>query len=868
MPKYLMSKAIGIDLGTTNSAVAVMKPNDTEIVIHGDPTTRRETTPSCVWKDPRSGQVVVGRKAFSRIGAMPKPIRSIKRSMGKSVKVKLTNEDVSPEAVSSWVLKEMKQQIEGDVAAFATDSTQWVVDRAIVTVPAYFDQPQIEATRKAAEMAGLQVLELLHEPTAAACYHCWQTGIQNGVFLVYDFGGGTFDVSVLRCTEGAFEVLGISGNNLLGGDDIDAALAEELQRRLLLEGYAMKLDPKNDPEDSLRFDQLKLLAESVKIALSPASEFVLRDTRMLDKTGASVNIDMMFERYEIEQIMRPIVERTIPYCFDALERAQKRAGITLADVDAIILAGGTTHIPLVREIVRDKFCAVAGAQGVRAKCTEPTYKRVDTIVALGAAIRAAATGGLAIYNPERSVRVSFRGIGATASKQTHIGGQVEALAPNIDLTGGHVRLTISELGYEDEQPLKSGGTFAFTRVPLQTSAENLLTFEIYNRNKVRIATVGRPISQSKDALRPTGGPTGTASSAKSYYLEVSKAGKASRKELIPAMATLPTSADYTFYHPGNADLLRLPLYQNKRKIQEIKVVVPPKLPKGTPISFTIEVDELSGIHVSGKIKSTNTTFEAALEIPAERSAPTASELQAIDQAFQEAMVALPVDKKGLVQEQYKQAKDSYEQSVRRGDQDHAVHDFEEMEELVANSASDAGPLEPPKDFFDKLVKECQELHDLLDHIGQTHKAREIAKAIEAQRLDGEQAFVAGDQILYTDTIVKLNGIRDHLIMLLKQLIDFQDPRTEQEKAADRIGFALEEAGEVEALAKASKRTDILNEITLIKNMLRSTAHEIEKNPIAVQQKASQARTRLEQIRNVLIGTLGQGPSGKLLVSDE
>src|SRR5437764_2589767 len=248
MAKYFISKAVGIDLGTTNSAVAVMKPNDTEIVIHSDPT-KRETTPSCVVKDPRSGQVVVGKKAFMRIGTRPIPIRSIKREMGRQVSVALTNEKVTPEQVSAHILREMKQQIEEDVARFGTDSATWIVDRAIVTVPAYFDQPQIEATRRAAEMAGLQILELLHQPTAAACYHCWQTGTQDGVFLVYDCGGGTFDVSVLRCTAGAFEVLGISGNNRLGGDDIDTLLAEELQKRLLQEGYNLKLDLKHNEDD-------------------------------------------------------------------------------------------------------------------------------------------------------------------------------------------------------------------------------------------------------------------------------------------------------------------------------------------------------------------------------------------------------------------------------------------------------------------------------------------------------------------------------------------------------------------------------------------------------------------------------------------
>ncbi|MGB8348123.1 MAG: Hsp70 family protein [Ktedonobacteraceae bacterium] len=681
--KYLMRKAIGIDLGLNNSAVAIMTPTDTEITIHSDPKTRRETTPSCVWKDPKNGQVIVGRHAYSRVGSRPEPIKSIRRSMGQQITMILTNEQVTPEQVSASILSEIKRQIEDNLREFETESATWVVDRAIVTVPAYFDQPQVAATRKAAEMAGLHVLELLHEPTAAALYHCWQNHRQDGLFLVYDFGGGTFDVSILRCTGGAFEVLGISGNNYLGGDDLDAVIAEEILRRLVAEGYDLALDIQHNEDDRLRFATLKLLAEGVKKALSTTTDFVLRDTaRLRDQSGASVEIDMNFERDEVEQLMRPIIERTIPYCRQALELAQKRAGVTLAQIDEIILVSGSTHIPLVREIVRETFCSSPTARDERARCSEPVYRKVDTIVALGAAIRAAATGGLTIDNPERTVRVAFKGIGATALKQTYVAGQVEVLSPTIDLAGGSIRLRIADMGYDDEQPLKSGGAFRFSRVELKQEAENLLTFEIYNRIGTRIATVGRPISQSKEAARPTGGPTGTATTAKACYLEFIREGKVVRKELIPASATLPTSENFPIFHPGNTELLRLPLYQNKKKILEIQVSVPANLPEGTPIDLMIEVDELSSIAVSGSVKDTDRTFHVTLEIPPEREAPTPHEVQQLDQAFYEVVVALSSEQKTRIEDQYRRARSSYENGVKRGELQRAIHDFEEMEDLV------------------------------------------------------------------------------------------------------------------------------------------------------------------------------------------
>src|SRR5882672_1739311 len=287
----IFSKAVGIDLGTTNSAVAVMNRTDTEVHIHRE-TRHTTTTPSCVWKDPRSGEFVVGRMAFRRIGSTPEPVRSIKRLMGHRTTVRLADEEMTPEQVSSLILAEMKRQIEQDVAEWNTSSTSWTVDRAIVTVPAYFDHPNIEATRLAAELAGLEVLDLLHEPTAAACYHCWSTRTADGTFLVYDLGVGTFDVSIVRCTAGVFEVLGISGNNRLGGDNIDIEMAGRIQEYLVDDGYAFDLDPANDPEDQVRFSQLRFLAEGVKKSLSTQHEFMLSDSGTVrDKDGTPVILD-------------------------------------------------------------------------------------------------------------------------------------------------------------------------------------------------------------------------------------------------------------------------------------------------------------------------------------------------------------------------------------------------------------------------------------------------------------------------------------------------------------------------------------------------------------------------------------------------
>jgi len=879
MPVQFISKAVGIDLGTTNSAVSVMNPTDSDIIIHRDAAVKRETTPSCVWRDPRSGEIVVGHKAFRRVGSSPSPVRSIKRMMGQQTTVALTDIEATPEQISSYILSEMKRQIEQDVQTFSSDSTQWIVDRAIITVPAYFDQPQIDATRRAGEMAGLQVIDLLHEPTAAACYHCWKTGTQNGVFLVYDFGGGTFDVSILRATAGAFEVLGVSGNNRLGGDDLDAEIAELLIERLLREDYALELDLRSDPEDRLRFDMLKFLAESIKKGLSSEGEFLLRDTWSIrDKENNQVIIDMMFERQEIERIIKPIAERTVPYCFDAIEKAKaklKDDAFGLSSIDTIILAGGSTHIPMVREMVRQNLCAEPGSRELivdelavqaRARCATPLYKKVDTLVSLGAAVRAAAVGGLAIYNPNRTVRVSFRGTGLTGASHTHIGGKVEAFDPAIELTGGSVQLIISDLGFEDDQDLMEGGTFGFRQVPLQQSAENLLAFNIYDRNRSLIATAGRPVSHTKEPVPPTGGVGGTSVLSKAISLEVERGGKPHIKELFPALTTLPVRGVFNFSHPGRTELLLLILYQHKKKIQEIKVRVPSSLPRGTHIMLDINIDKLSLITVKGTIGE-EVEIGVSVELPPPRDMPSSDEIQSLERAFGEAIGYLSTGRRSIAEAKYRKSRKSFEAAVSRGDNEQAIHDFEEMEEIVAEISCVEGPLQPVKEYFDELVGECIEINQYVAvkaaEAKQPHDTREISKAVEAQRVHGERAYRDGDQKAYSDAITMLESIKDHMIEIMRKIMPPPPPMPESEKARRMAEHAKEEVSRVGQLAKAQKRDDLQKEIGEIRKQLETLAQEAETNPQPVQEKLSQLRARLEQIKNVLMGKVPDPEEGSL-----
>jgi molecular chaperone DnaK len=852
--KQVVSKAVGIDLGTTNSVVAVMNATDNEILLHRDPISKSPTTPSCVWRNPATGETVVGRRALIHAGRAPEPVRSVKRLMGQPVTVALGKDQVTPEEVSAEILAEMKRQIETDVAGMETPATSWTVERAIVTVPAYFDQPQIDATRRAAQRAGLDVLELLHEPTAAARYYCWEARRTEGVFLVYDLGGGTFDVSVVRCVAGAFDVLGISGNRRLGGDNIDAALAERLRAMLVQEGWALDPDIAGDAEDQLRFNILKLIAEGAKKTLSDSFEYFLRDNGQLaDKQGNPVIIETLLERAEFEEIARPFVERTLVYCDEALERAQRNAGITLADVDEIILAGGSTHMPLVRDVITRQLCSPAGdgsGRAERAKCAAPVYRQVDTIVALGAAIQATAAGGVQIYDSERTVRVSFGGRASVGMASTHITATVEALGSGLDLSNGHVRLTTPD--HSDESDLSATGTFAFTSVPLQPNAENALTFEVFDGTGKLRATVGRPLLHDEaEAKRPVSPLDVTAVCAKPILLEVSRGGRTHRKELVAALNPLPTSAEFEFTHPGDTETVVFRLYQESRQIQDIKVPVPSSTPRGTRIQFHLAVDRHSFITVRGSIGD-NMPFDAAVELPPPRPMPSPDEQRALEQQFDEVVQFLPPGRRNTAQIQWDMAHKSLRSASEQQDVDQMVHEFEQLEEIVSHFEQDAIALDPPKADFDKKVADCVSLNEYVGTISGTHDVRDTARHIEVQRDAGERAYQSRDQQTYADAMVHLRTIYDHLTDIYRRERPSTNEQTITQQAAGATEVGLQLADQVKTRAIAVGRGDLRDEAHEIWQKIMDLRSEAQTRPQHVIDSVLTHRRRLEQIDNILM----------------
>ncbi len=372
-----MGKIIGIDLGTTNSCVSVMEGNEPVVIANSE---GKRTTPSVV-AFVEGGERKVGDPAKRQAITNPtKTISSIKRFMGSSFdeckkeiarvpykvvkgdnntpRVEIDDRKYSPQEISAMILQKMKKTAE--------DYLGHEITEAVVTVPAYFNDAQRQATKEAGEIAGLTIKRIINEPTAAAlAYGLDKKGIDQKI-VVFDFGGGTHDVSVLELGDGVFEVLATDGDTHLGGDDVDEAiivwLAEEFKNE---EGLDLRQDP-------MALQRLKEAAEKAKIELSSTTSSEINLPYIMPVNGMPKHLVRTLTRAKFEQLISSIVERTIAPC----KKALKNAGLTPKDINEVILVGGSTRIPIIQAAV-ERFFGKAPSKGVNP----------DEVVALGAAIQ-------------------------------------------------------------------------------------------------------------------------------------------------------------------------------------------------------------------------------------------------------------------------------------------------------------------------------------------------------------------------------------------------------------------------------------------------------------------------------------------------
>ncbi len=324
---------IGIDLGTTNSEVAILVGSTPQIVGEGD----EAILPSCVGMDD-SGAVIVGRQARNQYAVAPdRTILSIKRLMGSDTLVRLGSEAYSPQEISAFILRALKER-----AAAALGRP---VRKAVITVPAYFTDAQRQATREAGQIAGLEVARIINEPTAAALAYHGGDDSQRRI-LVYDLGGGTFDVSVVKIESGVVEVLATSGDNHLGGDDFDAIVLDRINAHLETE-----LNLADARDDRLLQARLRRTAERAKIDLSRHPYVLIEEDHVATVDGAVKHLSWEMSRADFESAVEELLERTMTAVATALSDAAVRPN----ELDRILLVGGSTRIPRIAQLLAERL---------------------------------------------------------------------------------------------------------------------------------------------------------------------------------------------------------------------------------------------------------------------------------------------------------------------------------------------------------------------------------------------------------------------------------------------------------------------------------------------------------------------------------
>jgi molecular chaperone DnaK len=357
-----MARAVGIDLGTTNSVVSVLEGGEPTVIANAE---GQRTTPSVV-AFAKNGEVLVGEVAKRQaVTNVERTIRSVKRHMGTDWKMKVDDKDFTSQQISAFILQKLKRDAEAYLGDTVTD--------AVITVPAYFDDAQRQATTEAGTIAGLNVMRIVNEPTAAALAYGLDKGEKEQTILVFDLGGGTFDVSLLEIGDGVVEVKATHGDTHLGGDDWDQRITDHLIKTFNGQ-HGVDLS-----KDKMALQRLREAAEKAKIELSQSTQTTINLPYITASADGPLHLDVSLTRAEFQRLTQDLIDR----CKIPFQQAVKDAGIKVAQIDHVVLVGGSTRMPAVVDVVRDLTGGKEPNKGVNP----------DEVVAVGASLQAGVLKG-------------------------------------------------------------------------------------------------------------------------------------------------------------------------------------------------------------------------------------------------------------------------------------------------------------------------------------------------------------------------------------------------------------------------------------------------------------------------------------------
>jgi molecular chaperone DnaK len=438
-----MSKIVGIDLGTTNSAIAVMESGEARII---DNREGDRVTPSVVAFNDK-GERIVGKPAKNQAVSNPdRTIASIKREMGRDWKKDIDGKDYTPQEISAAVLGKLKADAEAKLGE--------KIDRAVITVPAYFTDAQRQATKDAGRIAGFQVERIINEPTAAALAYGLDKEEEQTI-LVYDLGGGTFDVSILEIGDGVFEVLATNGNNYLGGDDFDKRLMDWVVKRFRDE-TAIDLST-----DKMALQRVKEASERAKIELSSTGKTTINLPFISADQNGPKHINYEITRSEFEKLIHDLVEKTREPVKQALADAKEKVKNQDFNIDQVILVGGSTRMPLVQSLVKE----LTGK--------DPNLSiNPDEVVAVGAAIQAGVLGGEVsdiVLLDVTPLSLGIETLGGVFTKLIEKNTTIPTSKGQVFTTAADNQTMVEVVVYQGERPMaqhnKLLGRFHLTDIP-------------------------------------------------------------------------------------------------------------------------------------------------------------------------------------------------------------------------------------------------------------------------------------------------------------------------------------------------------------------------------------------------------------------
>ncbi len=868
-------KTVGIDLGTTNSVIALLDPTDSALITgveeHGLPTV-----PSVVAMHPEQKRVVVGRSAIALRGqGTQEPVTSVKRHLGLERTFCVGENNLTPVEVSAQILCRCREALASVVA-----DPRLLIDSAIITMPAYFNHNQIEDTRRAGERAGFEVVELLHEPTAAAIYYSWIENHGDATYLVYDLGGGTFDVSLIRRRFGDYEVLSVSGDPFLGGDDFDRLLATHLQERVVQAHPGPINFDRATPDGLARFLRLQYLAEQIKIELS-SQERVERhlDEVVRDEHGQPVSLHAAIDRETFHALIKDKIHRTIECCHQALALARQKCGLKLSDIDHVILVGGSSRIPLVRETIQAAFCKSELPEHVRSP--QPLLHEPDLCVAYGAALRAATHGTRYIFPVARRVEGLLPDLDLDLGPseqgldlELHWTSPVNVTATPYTLTGcvrgpgvsevrhgGLVRVRSFATGLTEEGYFDPQGAFAL-EMELQPNTDNaleLIVCDNLGQELVRIPACVRHREQRATASLGLG-VLPTQLLTKPLAIEVLNRNRRRVKQILaPVGAALPATFVATCRTVDQAGRIVVPIFEENRIIKVMEITgLDVRLPVGSPVDVEFHIDVKHNIEVKIRVREAGRTERAIIQGPPPPAAPSRSEVDQLRTAIEEALQPLSGGVRTRFKARLSQLTQDLYEALYYEDEPRAIQRLAELRDLHQQVERESDQvLDPPWPRFAQLVARCHELvEELVENTGR--KREELTEPIHGHEHLAEQAYKEKNQPLYREcwnTLQKYASSLEDLRRATSRGDDeeFEEAssRSPEEDARAEIDRFRHYLSAVWKQAHARGRRDLDERLGQIAKQGQGLAQKAKEDPHAVLREARRLNTELAKVENLL-----------------